>query len=191
MAFFNININTMKNQEKTIQELKEKYGVVYALPVDDKTAYLREPNMIDYKRAFAAMQTGGELGFSEDMLKSLFIGGDEDILTNDDYFLAAKSELSEFFKYDDATISTEGAKSVITIAEAKCVVKPITREHLRLAEKKNPGQKPFVTQEQLFDIIVLEKDQAFDDKNNAAIRFPLYQAIEKLQKKKVGMLKKL
>ena len=38
--------------QKQINEWKEKYGEVYALPVDDKTAYLKMPKMADFKRAF-------------------------------------------------------------------------------------------------------------------------------------------
>ncbi len=59
--------------QEQINEWKEKYGGVYRLPVDDKTAYLREPKMKDYKRAFTAMQNDGDLAFGEEMINLLFM----------------------------------------------------------------------------------------------------------------------
>ncbi len=176
---------------KQLNEWKEKYGEVYELPVEDKTAYLRMPTMVDFKRAFTAMQKDGEITFGEEMLNALFIGGDQEIKTNDDYFLPARKELTEFFNFEDAEIISEGNNSIIVIGDAKCTVRIITRNDIKLAEKKNPSGKPFVTQERLFEMICVEKDEAFNNKDTAAIRFPLYQAIEKLQNKKIATLKKL
>jgi len=186
----------MKKQEaitkEIIQSWKDQHGDVYALPVDDKTGYLRAPKMADYKRAFDAMKKQGEVSFGETMLTALWLGGDEEIKNEDSYFLSARRELMDFFNYGDAEINElNGRKSEIIIDGHKCVLRVITRQDLKMAEKKNPGDKPFVTQEQLFDMVCLEKDEAFDNRENAAIRFPLFQAIEKLQNKKTAMLKKL
>jgi hypothetical protein len=180
-----------KDLKEQIAQWKQEYGQIYELPVEDKTIYLREPNMVDFKRAFTAMQKNGEISFGEEMLNCLMIGGDQEVKTNDDYFLPAKKVLMDFFNYDDAEIETKGNKSVITIGEAKCIVRVITRDDIKLAEKKNPAGKPFVTQEKLFEMVCLEKDKSFADKNNATVRFPLYQAIETLQNKKIAILKKL
>ncbi len=182
----------MANQ-KQINEWKEKYGEVYELPVEDKTAYLRGPKMTDFKRAFTSLQDQGELAYGETMLKALFIGGDQEILNNDDYFFPARKELKEFFNYDDAEISTEAGtnNSIITISGKTCKVRIIGRQDIKIAEKKNPSNKTFVTQEKLFEMICIDKDEAFNDKENASLRFPLYQAIEKLQNKKVATIKKL
>lgn len=182
----------MKPTEKQINEWKEKHGGVYEFPVEDKTAYLREPNMKDFKRTFAAMQRGGEIAFGEEMLSALWLGGDEQIRTDDDYFLPARKRLADFFDFGEAEITAlESRKSKISVNGHSCIVRVVTREDLRIAEKKNPASKPFVTQEKLFEMIVLEKDQAFEDRDNAGIRFPLYAAIERLQNQKVAVIKKL
>ena len=181
----------MNIDDTQIQAWKEQFGNIYALPVDDKTAYLREPKMKDFKRAFTAMQNNGDLAFGEDMINSLFIGGDIEIKTDDAYFLPARKEIKEFFNFDEAEITKEKNNSIITIGDKSCTVRMITRDDLKLAEKKNPGSKPFVTQEKLFEAVCLIKDEVFDDKDNASFRFPLYQAIEKLQNQKIAIIKKL
>lgn len=196
MVFFKTNKTMTKNTiskvtQEMINEWKEKFGGVYEMPVEDKVAYLREPKMKDYKRAFTAMQNNGDIAFGEEMINILFIGGDEEIKTNDEYFLPARKEIKDFFNYEEPEIESVGNDSIITIGDYKCKVRVITRNDIKLAEKKNPSGKPFVTQEKLFEAIVKEKDAAFDDKENAELRFPLYQAIEKLQNKKVASLKKL
>lgn len=183
---------TKKVDQKQIEAWKKEFGGVYELPIDDKTAYLREPKINDWKVAFTSLQEDGDTGFSETLLKSLFIGGDQEILTVDDYFLPARKKLSKFFSYEEPeTKELEGRKTEITILGAKCIVRVITREDLRLAEKRNPSGKPLVTQEQLFNIIKIEADPEYDDRNNAEIRMPLYQAIENLQNKKIAHIKKL
>jgi hypothetical protein len=192
MDGFNKNKNKMsKITEQQITDWKAQYGDIYELPVEDKTAILRAPKMVDYKRAFTALQNDGDIAFAEELLNCLFIGGDPEIKKDDDYFNAARKILKNFFEYADADIVTTGNKSVITIGDAKCTVRVITRDDIKLAEKKNPSGKPFVTQEKLFEMICKEMDDVFKDKDNAMIRFPLYQAIEILQNKKIAILKKL
>lgn len=183
--------NKMKNYDEQIKVWKEQYGTIYALPIEDKTAYLREPKMKDFKRAFTVMQNDGDLAFGEQMINLLFIGGDEEIKTNDEYFFPARKEIKEFFNFEEAEFTKEKNNTIITIGEARCKVRIITRDDLKIAEKENPSGKPFVTQEKLFDRVCIEKDEAFKDRDNASLRFPLYQAIEKLQNQKIAIIKKL
>lgn len=185
-------MSTIKQEQ--INEWKAKFGGVTSLPVEDKIGYLRDPNMIDFKRAFTAMQKGGDIAFGEELLSALWLGGDDIIKTQDEYFLPAKKALIDFFNYPDPIINyinIKDGRSEILIGKERCVIRVITREDLRLSERRNPQGKPFVTQEILFDAICVEKSEGFNDKNNAEIRFPLYQAIETLQNKKIGQLKKL
>jgi hypothetical protein len=194
LAFSNTNTLEMghKVQKEQIEQWKADFGGVYLLPVGDKEGFLKEPNMIDFKRAFKAMVSQGDIAFGEELLKALWLDGDKEILEKDEYFIPAKKQLKDFFNYDDAIIEKlPQGKSKITIGDASCTVRFIKREDLQRAEAANPGNKTFVTQEKLFDRIVVDKDEAFNDKNNASIRFPLYQAIEELQNQKVAFLKKL
>ncbi|WP_286803349.1 MULTISPECIES: hypothetical protein [Sphingobacterium] len=181
----------MKATDKQIQEWKSKHGGVYMIPVDDKVIYLREPNITDWKRAFTAMQKNGEIGFTEEMVSALWLDGDAEVKTDDRYFVPLVKEMPTFFNYDDAIVIKEGSNYLITIGEATCKIRIITRDDLKIAERKNPSGKPFVTQENLFDMVVIEKDDAFADRNNAELRFPLYKAIEDLQKQKIASIKKL
>lgn len=177
--------------QKQIQELKDKYGTIFILPVDDKTAYLKAPKMSDFKRAFTALQNEGEMSFAENLLSALFVAGDKEIIENDDYLFPARKELKSFFVYDDAELIEDSINTIIIIGEEKCTVRKITRADLKMSEKKNPTNKPFVTQEKLFELVCVEKTEGFNDKENADIRMPLYQALEQMQNKKTGSIKKI
>lgn len=181
-----------KITDQQIAEWKEKHGGVYALPVEDKICYLREPNIDDYKRAFIAMQNDGDTAFGETMINSLWLDGDSEIKTDNDYFTPAKKEITKMLNYDEAEItSLENRCHEIKIGDAKTTIRVITKDDLKTAEKRNPSGKPFVTQAALYELVKVSADEAFNDPKNAAIRFPLYQAIEKVQNKKIAQLKKL
>jgi hypothetical protein len=181
-----------KNLDQKIKEWKEIHGGVFEMPVDDKTCYLREPNMDDYKRAFIAMQDNGNSAFGEVMLQSLWLEGDHEIKSNNDYFAPAKKEIMRLLRYDEPVITNlENRQKEIRIGDAVAVIRVITKEDVSNAEKRNPSDKPFVTQSVLFDLVKVSADSAFDNPKDASIRFPLYQALEKVQNEKVAQLKKL
>jgi hypothetical protein len=195
LAFTNTT-KTLKMEQKVdqtqIEQWKADFGGVYQFPVGDKTAFLREPKMLDFKRAFKAMLNGGDIAYNETMLKALWLEGDKEILEQDEYFVPARKQLKELLNFEDAEITKlPQGKTKITIAGNSCTVRFITRDDLERAERANPSNKTFVTQEKLFERICEKKDEAFKDKNDASIRFPLYQAIEELQNTKVAKLKKL
>lgn len=181
----------MKITEKQKTEWIEQHGGIYEFPVGDKTAFLRSPKMRDYKRAFSAMIDDGDIGYTEELLRTLWLAGDKEIQTNDDYFFSAMRRLKKLFKYGDAELTVlENGNTQITIGEHKCEVKKITRYLLKTAENKNPNNRPFVTQEKLFNLIVVSQDEVFKDRENANIRFPLYQAMEQMQNTKTARLVK-
>lgn len=196
LAFANpetsLKMETKTVNQEQIDNWKAEHGGVYVLPVGDKEGYLRAPKMTDFKRAFKAMMNGGDIAFGEEMLRALWLDGDKGILEVDDYFMPARKQLKDFFDYDDAEIKKlKDRQSEITIEGKKCIVRFITREDLKRAEGENPSNKTFVTQEKLFERICVSKDEAYDNKNDASIRFPLYKAIEDLQNTKYASLKKL
>lgn len=175
---------------KQLQEWKEKYGGGVILDGKDKGCYLRNPNMLDWKRAMTALQDDGENAMALSLLNSCWLQGDEEMRTNDTYFLPAKKKLTKLFEYPDAKVEKDGENYRIEIEDKVCIVRTIDRDELDNAENKNPGNKPFVTDEKLFDAIKVEADEAFNDKNNANYRFPLYKAFEDLQNQKRVTLKK-
>lgn len=92
-----------KATKEQIQEWKEKHGDVFMLEVEDKTAYLKKPDRKILSFAMTKMQSN-PLGFAEVILNQCFLGGDEEVKTNDDYFLGASSQLEGLMQVKTAEL---------------------------------------------------------------------------------------
>ena len=89
--------------KQQIADWKAKHKDVYAITVEDKTGYVRKPTRNELS---FAMQQGQKspLKFNECILLNCWLGGDDEIKTNDDYFLAAGAQLSEIVQVKEAEI---------------------------------------------------------------------------------------
>lgn len=92
-----------KTMEEQIKEWKNKYGSVFELSVDGRRAYLRKPDRKTLSYASTAGQTD-PLKFNEVLLKGCWLGGDEEIRTDDELFLAASAKLGELIQVKEAEL---------------------------------------------------------------------------------------
>jgi len=92
----------MITKEK-IQEWKKQYGDVYVLNIEDKKAYLRTPDRQTLSYA-STLATKDPLKFNEVVLNNCWLGGDEEIKTDDTLFLAASSKLPDLIQIKEATL---------------------------------------------------------------------------------------
>lgn len=76
-----------------IEAWKKKHGEVFKIEFEDgKEVYLKKPDRKVLSYAMTKAQSN-PLGFAEVILLQCFLGGDEDVKTNDDYFLGASAQL--------------------------------------------------------------------------------------------------
>jgi len=80
---------------------KAEHIYVYALkaPDADKICYLRKPTRKELSYATAASATDS-LNFNESILKSCWLGGDDEIKTNDTLFLGICPMLDEICAFE-------------------------------------------------------------------------------------------
>ena len=93
-------MNVTKEQ---IQEWKQKYGDVYVLNIEGKKAYLHTPDRQTLSYA-STLATKDPLKFNEVVLNNCWLGGDEEIKTDDTLFLAASSKLPDLIQIKEATL---------------------------------------------------------------------------------------
>lgn len=108
--------NKQKTIEQKIEEWKRKYGSVYSVEVkaagvanpdsDEagvKVCYLRKP---DRKALSAASVVGAAdpFKYNEILLSNCWIEGDEEIRTDDSYFLGVSAKLGELIEIKEASI---------------------------------------------------------------------------------------
>lgn len=79
---------------EVIKSWKSEYGKVMKYEAEGKVAYFREPD-IKTLDASAAMATTNPIRSNEIMAKACFLGGDEDIITEQKYFLGFMDHLKK------------------------------------------------------------------------------------------------
>lgn len=89
--------------KEQIKQWKAKYKEVFVLRVDDKVAYLRTPDRATLSYA-STLATKDPVKFNEAILTNCWLGGDEEIKTDDALFLSASSKLGELIQIKEATL---------------------------------------------------------------------------------------
>ena len=86
-----------------IEAWKKKFGEIFAIKVDDKTAYLKKPDRNTLRLAFSKAATD-PLGMNEVILNNCWLGGDTEIKTDDSYFIAAMPQMQSLIEERNATL---------------------------------------------------------------------------------------
>jgi hypothetical protein len=97
---------TPKSGEATLTQIeawKALHGEIFAITVEDKIGYLRK---VDRKTLSFASTIGTKdpMKFNEVILANCWLGGDEELKTNDDYFLAVSGTLSQLIIVKEAEL---------------------------------------------------------------------------------------
>ena len=90
-------------KKEQIEQWKKEHGDIFRITVEDKACYLKKP---DRKiLGFAGMAaTENPMAFNETILKNCWLGGDEEIKTNDDLFLSIAPKLQELNEFKAAEL---------------------------------------------------------------------------------------
>lgn len=91
----------MKVTKEQIKEWKAKYGDIFEVTVEGKTCILRKPNRKDLSYASVVKDP---IKMSETLLNRLWLGGDEEIKTDDELFMATVNVMEDVLKVKEAEI---------------------------------------------------------------------------------------
>jgi hypothetical protein len=86
-----------------IEAWKQQHGRVYEIQVDEKKCWLRKPKRKDLSHAMTVGKKDG-LKFNEAILNDCWLGGDSEIKTDDDLFMAASNVLDEIIEFKQAEV---------------------------------------------------------------------------------------
>ncbi|WP_454982316.1 hypothetical protein [Capnocytophaga granulosa] len=89
--------------KEQIQSWKKQYKDIFVISVEDKKVYLRTPDRKTLSYA-STLATKDPLKFNEVILDNCWLGGDEEIKTNDELFLAVSSKLPDLIQIKEATL---------------------------------------------------------------------------------------
>ena len=86
-----------------IENLKKKHGEVFEIEVEDKVCYLKKPN----RKALSLAATAGQrdpMKYNEIILANSWVAGDEEIKTDDAYFLGVSGVLGDLIDIKKANL---------------------------------------------------------------------------------------
>nr|DAM66901.1 MAG TPA: hypothetical protein [Bacteriophage sp.] len=89
--------------KEQIQEWKQQYKDIFVISVEDKKVYLRTPDRKTLSYA-STLATKDPLRFNEVILENCWLGGDEEIKTDDSLFLTVSSKLPDLIQIKEATL---------------------------------------------------------------------------------------
>lgn len=89
--------------KEQVEAWKLQHGKVFGIKVDGHICYLRTP---DRKTLSYAASVGSKdvIKFNEILLNSCWLGGSEEIKTNDTLFLSASGKLAELIEVKEAEL---------------------------------------------------------------------------------------
>ena len=93
----------MEVTKEQIQEWKKKHGKVFKISCDGKSCYLKRPS----RKTLGYASVAGKddpLKFNEVILRDCWLGGDEEIRTDDVLFLSVSSQLANIIETKEAEL---------------------------------------------------------------------------------------
>ncbi len=92
-----------KVDQKQIDAWKKQHGDIFKITVDDKVCYLKKPTRKALSYAAMAGQTD-PLRYNEIILNDCWLGGDEEIKTDDGLFLSVSGKLSQLIQVKESEL---------------------------------------------------------------------------------------
>ena len=89
--------------EEQIKEWKKRHGEIFRIDIDGKSCYLKRPS----RKALGYASVAGKndpLKFNEVILNDCWLGGDEEIKTNDALFLGVAAKIGELIELKEASL---------------------------------------------------------------------------------------
>ena len=96
---------TLKGQAtaEQIADWKQKYGEIFAAKVGGHIAYLKKPDRKTLSYASSVGKTD-PMKFNEILLNNCFIGGSDDVKTEDKLFLGVSAKLEKIIEVEAAEL---------------------------------------------------------------------------------------
>ena len=184
----------MKFDQKKIEEWKQEFGGVYHLTYDDAECLIRDPlnDLNVMKQATGAMMKGSVSSFTETILKNCFLAGDEKIKSEDHYINGLQNDIDEIATIPDHQIIREAGFVYIVVKDTKIRFREANRGDVKAAEKRNPGFRPFLSEEEILKRCAEDKTQIEDlKKSNPPVYLGFLTAADELKKKSFATIRKL
>lgn len=177
----------MSKETINIAELKEKHGELKEITINGMTAFFRKPDMKIWRFALKVIDKS-QTEFKKVMAINCFVSGDAR-LKESPYIEDIAEVINEFVDYAEAEIVKEGNGYRVTVLDKSAKLRPVTIELQTNAERNNPDNIPFKTQQNLLDMLWLEGDVELKDPILLDYHMPVLRTVKDLREKHIVSVK--
>ena len=173
-----------------IADLKAKHGNVYMVTTEDGlTAYFIDPDIKVWRFALKALDKS-PVDFKKSLANNMWKGGDKEIL-NDEYHNELAKEIESIIEYGDAEFAPDGNAYRVRIGDKSCLLRPMTVEVENMAQRDNPTQLAFKTEENILNRLWISGDEEIKSTQHLQYFIPVCKIVRELRTKHLVALKKL
>lgn len=174
--------------EQELNDWEKKHQKIFHFEVDNFCCWLKRPNIENISIATSIGKTSVDI--ENILLKNCWLAGNEIFLNDDDYLQAIATAFSREIELPECNIIELGDKEyLLQCDEYEFKIKKPTREQASLAEQKNVKKKPFVTAQNLLEMVLIEGDKEAI-KNDDFLLMSLLKAVQEVQQTKLIAVKK-
>ena len=177
----------MSKEKVNIEELKAKYGELKIICIGNLTAYFRKPDIKIWRFALKAIEKS-QTEFKRVMAVNCFVGGDEE-LKQSPYIEDIAEEIDAFIDYPEAEVVKDGNAYLVTVLDKSCRLRPVSIEITTQAERNNPEDLPFKTQQNMLEAMWLDGDEELKNASNLNYHMPVLRVLKNLREKHLVSIK--
>jgi len=174
-------------EKVNIDELKEKYGDIKIITIDGLTGYFCKPDLRIWRFALKAIEKS-TTEFKRAMAINCHVAGDKALLESP-YIEDIADEIDAFITYADAEVEKDGNAYKITVLDKACRLRPVSIEITTNAERNNPDNIPFKTQQNMLEAMWLDGDSELKDASNLDYHMPVLRILKDLREKHLVSIK--
>lgn len=180
--------------QELIDKWKKEHGSVFALETDDgKVGYIKDP-LSDFRtvrQAFGALEKQGAIGMAVTYMNNCWLGGDEELRTDESYGNGLADQLDEIAMLPDFETIRHETHYELKSEGHVLKVRGAKRADIIAAENRNSTQEPFMTAVYLLQSISLDKEALDQAKKNTRAYIGILRATNKVKDKTYVAVKKL
>ena len=170
-----------------VDELKVKFGTIKEITCDNLIGYFRKPDLKIWRFALKSIEKS-QSEFKKALAVNCFVAGSRELLASP-YIEDVADVIDEFVDYVDAEVEREGNAYVVKVLDKSARFKPITIEMQTQAERNNPDNLAFKTQQNLMEMMWLDGDFELKDSKNLDYHMPALRVITDLREKHILHIK--
>lgn len=177
----------MTKEAINLKELSEKHGQIKEITAGDLVGYFRKPDLKIWRFSLKAIEKS-QTEFKKSLAVNCFIAGSRELLESP-YIEDVADIIDEFVDYPEAEVEKEENAYRVRVLDKSARFRPVTIEIQTRAERNNPEDIAFKTQQNMMELMWIDGDPEIKDPKNLDYHMPALRVMKDLREKHILSVK--